>query len=107
MIYDWTSGVTPPFSVAYECKWPNKKIVSKTDLKNENDQNLHDTLTTNCQVNGTYDINIGDYDCTRPCPFPSLPDPDIMVHTWTDNETKPEILQDIKYVKDFDYTITS
>ena len=98
MIYDWSdaTGKTPPFAIEYECKFPNKKIVSKKDLKKDDDSNLLDSLTINCQVNGTYDKDINDYECTKPCPFPSLPDPDLMSHDWTDNVTKPEIHQSLK-----------
>ena len=98
MTYDWDSssiGVTPPFTVEYACKFPNKKIVKKSELKAGNSNNLADTLTTTCQVNGTYDVNVEDYDCTKPCPFPSLSEPDIMKHDWTSNTTKPEIHQEI------------
>ena len=101
MTYDWDSsstGVTPPFTVEYACKFPNKKIVKKSELKAGNSNNLADTLTTTCQVNGTYDVNVEDYDCTKPCPFPSLSEPDIMMHDWTSNTTKPEIHQEITYV---------
>ena len=29
--------------------------------------------------------------------FPSLPDPELMMHDWTDNETKPEIGQSVRH----------
>ena len=56
-----------------------------------------DMLTVTCNPNGTYDHLIEDFSCTKPCPFPSLPDPEIMQHDWTDNETKPEIGQEVRH----------
>ena len=38
------------------------------DLESEDEErigNLVETLTTNCQLNGTYDINIEEWACTR------------------------------------------
>ena len=58
---------------------------------------LVETLTINCQLNGTYDINIEEWSCTKPCPFPSLIDPEIMKHDWTNNITGPEIFQEVKH----------
>ena len=73
--------------------WPNKKLISKAHLENGDDSNLLDSLTINCQLDGTYDINVDDWTCTKPCPLPSNPDPTIMVHDWPHNDTKPEIYQ--------------
>ena len=58
---------------------------------------LVETLTINCQLNGTYDINMEEWSCTKPCPFPSLIDPEIMKHDWTNNITGPEIFQEVKH----------
>ena len=99
MTSDWESGapLTPEFSVTYTCKWPDKKMISKKDLEAGIDEDLQDALTIHCQLNGTYDIDISDWTCTKPCPFPSLPDPLIMSHDWSDNETKPEIYQEVRH----------
>ena len=99
MEYDWLDsvGITPPFSLTYNCKFPNKKILLTQELEKDISDNMEDTLTVTCNLNGTYDLNIEDFSCTRPCPFPSLPDPELMMHDWTDNETKPEIGQSVKH----------
>ena len=38
-----------------------------------------------------------EWSCTKPCPFPSLIDPEIMKHDWTNNITGPEIFQEVKH----------
>ncbi len=80
----------------HQCKFPNKKIGQSTDLSSGDDSNIVDELTVKCQNDGTYDKDIDDYACTPPCPFPSLPEPEIMDHDWTDNTTKPEIWQQVR-----------
>jgi hypothetical protein len=76
-------------------------VLPKADLITGLESNTLVELTINCQINGTYDKNIADYTCTKPCPFPSLPDPQIMIHDWTNNETKPEIGQTVRLVRTF------
>jgi hypothetical protein len=83
-------------SIRYQCKGPNKKIVSKADLDAEIDTALSDDITIGCQVNGTYSIDITQYTCTKACPFPTLPDAEVMQYDWTDNTTKPEIWQEVR-----------
>ena len=65
-----------PFS--YSCFWPNKKILTTNDLNNKLDIHLKDTLTITCLATGVYDINIGDYSCSKPCPMAPIPFPDII-----------------------------
>ncbi len=54
------------------------------------DSNLMPTLTINCIQNGTYDDSIWKYDCTKTCPFPYNPEPE-MTNDWTENVTKPDL----------------
>ena len=54
----WKMGdsLTPPFTIQYECFWPNKKILLKTDLENLTpDSNMVTILEVTCLINGTYD----------------------------------------------------
>lgn len=99
MEYDWTTttGFEPEFTVEYRCKAPKKKIISRRNLAREISTDLHETLGVNCQLNGTYDINIEDYACTRSCPIVIPPEPDRMTHDGTGNETTVEIFDEIRY----------
>lgn len=80
----------------YKCKWPGKKIIPKSDLDKQISDFVTDSLDISCQENGTYDKIIEDYTCTKPCPFPSLPDPEHMEHDWESNSTKPEIWETVR-----------
>ncbi len=93
MAYDWETGsaLTPEFSIEYSCIWPGKLLIPIQDLEAGLDRNVQASLTINCQLNGTYDTNMEEWTCTKPCPFPSVPDPEIMVQDWASNVTKPEI----------------
>ncbi len=71
-------------------------MVSKTDLNAKIDDNLQTAITISCDMDGTYSEDVNDYACTRPCPFPQLPEPEIMVHDWVLNDTKPEIFQEVR-----------
>lgn len=99
MEYSWRPGssLTPEFSIDYFCSWPGKYIISKEDLDNGIDSNLLDSITIKCQLNGTYDINIEDWTCTKPCPIPTVPDPTIMKQDWPKNDTKPEIFEENRH----------
>jgi hypothetical protein len=83
-------------SIRYQCKSPNKKIVSKADLDAEIDTAISDDITSDCQDNGTYSIDISQYTCTKPCPFLTLHDAEVMQYDWTENTTKPEIWQEVR-----------
>lgn len=72
-------------------------MIKKSDLETNSGSSLKPALEVNCQINGTYDIAVENYACTRPCPFPSLSEPELMKHSWVDNQTKPEIFQSVKY----------
>ena len=63
--------------------------MTKVDLEANLDTALSATITSNCQQDGTYDLDIEDYICTKPCPPPTVPDDTIMEHDWTDAD-KPE-----------------
>ena len=54
-------------------------------------------MTINCQNNGTYDKNIDNYVCSKVCPAPSNPDPDLIEHDWPDTRVKPEIYQTVNH----------
>ena len=102
MSYDWDDsiGVTPEYSVTYTCVRPNKLLAPLSDLDSGNEEkieNLVPSLTINCQLNGTYDINMEEWSCTKPCPFPTLVDPEMMQHDWTNNITGPEIFQEVRH----------
>ena len=100
MSYDWTVdiGVTPPFEVTYECIFPKKKLVLKSDLDQGSDASIADSLTVTCQDNGTYDKLIEDYACTRVCPHPQNPDEELfeISHNIT-TDPKPEIYDTVTY----------
>lgn len=70
-------------------------LIKKSDLDTNSPASLEESMNVNCQINGTYDINMEKYACTKPCPFPSLSDPEIMKHSWVDAQTKPEIFQTV------------
>lgn len=99
MEYDWTptKGLIPEYTVQYSCLMPSKKVISRRDLYSNGASDMHDSLSVHCQLNGTYDVDIEKYACTRPCEHPTLPEPAIMTHDWDINSTKPEILQEIRY----------
>ena len=63
---------------SYTCVWSSKKIIKKSDLDKNIDTNLKTSLTVKCQPVGTYDNDVTDYGCTRPCPMAPIPFPDIM-----------------------------
>ena len=97
--FDWddSKGVTPPFEVKYNCKWPKKMIVLESDLQKGKEDSVTADLTISCQMNGTYDINIEDYVCSRVCPMPTNPDEDIFSHDWdVESEIKPELYDTVK-----------
>ena len=94
--HDYADQTIPEFSIEYTCKFPNKKMILRQDLDNGIDSDLRDSLTVNCQLNGTYDIQIEDWTCTKPCPHPVELDFEIMNHTWHFEE-KLEIYQEVKY----------
>ena len=88
---------------SFNCKYPNKKILSKADLAKSKDSAMLDTLTVTCHDNGTYDINPLDYTCTNPCQPPTNPDPARIEHDWTEIDTNLEINEEVRYkCKDFD-----
>lgn len=100
MNYDWVSGspLIPPFDVTYECVYPRKKIVLKSDLNAGSIESVVDTLTLSCQDNGTYSQNIEDFTCSRVCPYPSLPEPDVMeVSLNITIDSKPEIFETVTW----------
>ncbi len=97
---------------SYECVWLGKKLIPTEDLDAGIGDNAVDQLTVDCDIDGTYShgltncaciclkpfessspyiTDIEAYACTRPCPLPSLPEPEIMDHDWSDLEVKPEI----------------
>ena len=87
------------FFFSYACSQnEKKKIVLKSDLNNGLEDSITDSLTITCQDNGTYDKLIDDYMCTRVCPHPTNPDPDIIAinHNVTTDD-KPEIYDTINY----------
>ena len=67
-------------------------LVLKSDVAQEKYDSLTPDITTNCQLNGTYDKNIEDYTCTKVCPHPINPDTELfeISHNATVDE-KPEI----------------
>ena len=79
----------------YECKFPNKKIGLKTEIQAGDDSNLDDSLTIQCQMDGTYNADVDEYGCTPPCPYPSNPHPEIIEHDYDMNSSKPEIYQTV------------
>ena len=81
----------------YQCSWPGKLLLPSTDLENGRGDLMVDSLTVSCQINGTYDINIEEWTCTRPCPPPTLLDPEMMEHDWPDTAVKPEINQEVRH----------
>ena len=100
--------MTPPFTIDYECLWPNKKILLNTDLENLNpDSNMIPILQVSCQLNGTYDLDIDLYKCTSPCPPPTLKDPQIMEHDWPDMNLNLEIEQEVKIKCKDNYQLVS
>ena len=94
--HTYADQTTPEFSIDYTCKFPNKQMITREDLEQGKDSDLRDSLTVNCQLNGTYDINIEDWTCTKPCPHPLELDFEIMNHTWHFEE-KLEIYQEVTY----------
>ena len=98
--FDWdeSKGVTPPFEVKYKCKWPKKFIVLDSDLQKGKEDSVTAELTVSCQMNGTYDVNIEDYVCSRVCPMPTNPDEEIFQHDWdTESEIKPELYDTVTH----------
>ena len=81
----------------YSCSWPGKKLIPITDLEAGIDTNALDTLVVSCQLNGTYDINIQDWTCTKPCPPPETPEYEPITHDWPSAEISPEIYQQVVY----------
>ncbi len=110
MSFDWTEGssTTPPFTVKYACVRERKKIVLSSDLNQGLEGSVTDELDVTCQDNGTYDKNIEDYVCTRVCPRPTNPDPEIIEvsHNAT-LDPKPEIYETIRYWCKDDHKLVS
>ena len=78
------------FHSRYSCSWPKKLIIAKADLAANIEDYLNTSLTTTCEATGTYDIDINDYTCTRPCPLPKIPEPLLMTHNWTNTTQNAE-----------------
>lgn len=98
MSYDWTSGLTPPFDVTYDCIIEKKMLVLKAHLDQGIYDSVSDTKTIACQLNGTYDKNIQDYQCSRVCPYPINPDPEIFeISVNETSDPKPEIYETVQY----------
>ena len=89
----WSTGdsLTPEFSLDYTCVRPGKKIIPSSELDNSITDNMADSLPVQCLLNGTYNLDISQYSCTKPCQSPVLPEPDIMEHDWTSMEINLEI----------------
>ena len=51
---------------------------------------------TPCVSIGVYNIDMSTYFCTKPCPLPTLPDPLIMTHNWTNTTQNAEYKDVIK-----------
>ena len=78
-------------------------MVLKSHETEENYDNLTKTLIVNCQADGTYDKNIDDYKCTKVCPHPINPDPQMF--EISHNETvdpNPEIYDTVTYMCKYD-----
>ena len=72
-------------------------MIPEDDLDQGRDDNMQEKLVVGCQLNGMYDINIKEWACTKKCPLPSLPQPDIMAYDWPDTSISPEIRQEIRH----------
>lgn len=69
-----------------------------SDLDQESEESVTQTLVINCQNNGTYDKKIEDYTCTKVCPHPTNPDEGIMeVSLNAILDPKPEIYEEVEY----------
>ena len=67
-------------------------IVLESDLLQGKEDSVTAELAVTCQMNGTYDINIEEYVCSRVCPMPTNPDEEIFQLDWDiQSEVKPEL----------------
>jgi hypothetical protein len=82
---------------SYVCKWPKKLLITKSDLVAKIERKIFTNLTTKCEANGTYDLDITSYTCTKPCPLPKIPDPSIVTHNWTVTTENSEYRDVIRY----------
>ena len=86
------------FRFRYNCIFPKKKLTEQADLDSESYDSITDSLTVSCQLNGTYDIDIHGYACTKVCPYPSNPDPEIYEISMNATvDDKPEIFDTVSY----------
>lgn len=96
---NWNPGdsLTPPFSIDFQCIRPGKKVLPKSDLINQINDNMVDVLTVTCFYNGTFDVNPDDYACTNPCQPPDIPKGELMEHDWSDMDLNLEIEQQVHF----------
>ena len=91
-------NLTIYFLFRYECLYNKKKIVSKSDLDIKSEESIVDELSINCRLNGTYDNDVNEYTCTKVCPYPSNPDPEIIeISMNVTVDPKPEIYETVSY----------
>ena len=81
---------------SFSCSWKKKLIVSKADLAAQIDSNVNTSIVIKCLATGSYDIDMNDYTCTKPCPLPRLSNPTIMTHNWTNTTENSEYKDVIK-----------
>jgi len=83
------------FKNSYSCLWPKKYLISKDDLAVGNSANIKKSMNTSCQAIGTYNIDMTNYVCTKPCPIPVSPNPAVMNHNWTNTTQVTLILNKV------------